>query len=232
MSTLKLKRLVCNIYFTYYHLYNLPLISELQIRYTSRTDEFKGLSSSRILQFGQAFAQWGGFAPQPVLSDDSTITSRMTEAQLRWKTTTRRARPAELSSDSELPKENEAPLDEVNAAEASEAQEATETTISEPEPSAVVPPPSAPTVTPIVEVKVSDKPREKQRLTPSQTRRQRLLAQARELAKQPLPQTYTDTPEAKAEKAAQEEQEQKALQEANASLMTKVWKLFGGGGQS
>ena len=156
----------------------------------------------------------------------------MTEAQLRWKTTTRRARPAELSSDSELAKENEAPLDEVNAAEASEAQEATETTISEPEPSAVVPPPSAPTVTPIVEVKVSDKPREKQRLTPSQTRRQRLLAQARELAKQPLPQVYTDTPEAKAEKAAQEEQEQKALQEANASLMTKVWKLFGGGGQS
>lgn len=189
------------------------------------------MGQRRTLQFGEAFAKWGGFAPVKVDSQ-AGASSRMNEAQARWELAMKDSkRPGVTKSGSEATKDAETHPEEAVVEEVDEVQEEqTSVTAKSITPDVTSSPTLSPTTppSPVVEVKISGKFREK-RSTSQLTKRQRLLVQARELAKQPLPEEYTQTPEVKAEKAAKNEEEKKALQETNASLMAKVWKLFGGG---
>lgn len=209
----------------------INLILGQHIRYT-KAEEYKGMGQRRALMLGEAFAKWGGFAPvQEVPSEGTSATSRMTEAQERWKLVLKKSRPTTPNSEPEVSTEVEAHPENTATEEMVEVQQTSaesEADASSTDPS--LSPTSTPTTppSPTVEVKISERFRER-RPAPQMTKRQRLLVQARELAKQPLPEGYTETPEAKAEKVAQEEEKKQALQDANASLMTKVWKFFGGG---
>ncbi|KAI0077213.1 hypothetical protein K474DRAFT_1771945 [Panus rudis PR-1116 ss-1] len=216
-----------------------------------RNPEYSGIPKSRVVAFGVAFSKWGGFYQprpsyvHPVDPTASTATSEhgplMTEAQKHWQEYVFKSKSSQstrnegeesstlVSGHAEAPEEPKEPVE--MSAETSQASsmdpvsalaEEQPSTESHPE----VPPDVEPSPTPPPIDTPSSRGPTPQQHPSGLTKRQRILAQARELAAKPLPEKLTLTPEQQREK---EEKEKQAEEEQKVSLRNRLWKLFGGG---
>ncbi|CAL1711996.1 unnamed protein product [Somion occarium] len=207
--------------------------TKFHIRYV-KTQEYKGMGQKSTLEFGEAFAKWGGFASSEYSEPSSQQGSepnelpnpRMAEAQERWDIVLRKTRKAAEQSEV-ISEELET---EINAAESNhlaDAQQEVDAATAQVEAETT----QEVTATPSDSESTAQTPSGSTSSTPERkrsstmTKRQRLLVQARELAQKPLPEKLTETPEQTSQRL---EQERKARAEENASLAARVWKFFGG----
>lgn len=210
--------------------------------------EYPNHGRGYILGVGQAFSKWGGFYqppldPQteqqeqsskdtPLHSTSAHAQTRMRRAQAKWRTTLESARPSH-PKDETPPEENS---EDISALQAEGVQEESTgaaaeppttpevlvaTPTPEPEPTTPVAPEAE--VTPSVPTPPAPEP--SKNFAQTLTRRQRILAQAREHARA-VPSETPPAEEAEAnldaEKKAAEEKDKKVL-----SMKERLWKLMG-----